>query len=78
MLISIPVDPFHFLEPEPDMKLYLEELGDDIILCPGKRYAFDACMSLPFEANYRFIEYNTLVFLRKHLHEALHEILQVP
>ena len=58
--------------------LYLEELGDDIILRPRQGHAFNACVLLPFEANYRFIEYNAFVILRKHLHEALHKVLQVP
>ena len=58
--------------------LYLEELGNDIILRPRKRHAFDARVPLPFETNYRFIEHDALVLLRKHLHEAFHKVLQVP
>lgn len=65
----------HSPEQKVVLTLYLEVLGNNIILCPGQRHTFNARVPLPLEAYYRLIEYNTFVFFRKHLYEALHKIL---
>ena len=54
----------------------LEVTGDQLKLLPRKRHTFNVRVSLRLNRQNGFIEDDTLVFLCKHAHEALHEVLE--
>ena len=53
-----------------------EVTGDQLKLLPRKRHTFNVRMSLRFDRQDGFIEDDAFVFLCKHAHEALHEVLE--
>ena len=55
----------------------LEVTGDQLKLLPRKRHTFNVRVSLGFDREDSLIENDALVFLCKHAHEALHEVLDI-